>query len=153
MRWSKEIPSAFSSYSNFGVGLLGHVLGKLAGTDYRAALKERVLIPLGMLETSSESCDEQTAQLATANKKKNKPTKHWDFSEVTVAAGGVRSSLSDMFKFLRANIDPETSELADEIVMGARQELVNRLDSYQVEHPEVLERVVEFVLEVWVKNR
>jgi len=39
-------------YSNFGVGLLGHVLGKLAGSDYRTALKERVLMPLGMLNTS-----------------------------------------------------------------------------------------------------
>ena len=88
-------------YSNFGVGLLGHALGKVAGSDYRTALKERVLIPLGMLNTSADSCNEQIAQLATAHKKKNKPTKHWDFTEVTAAAGGVRSSLADMVKFLR----------------------------------------------------
>ena len=29
-----------SSYSNFGVGLLGHALGKLAGSDYRTAAQE-----------------------------------------------------------------------------------------------------------------
>lgn len=104
-------------YSNFAVGLLGHVLGKLAGSDYRQALNERVLAPLGMLDTSTEASDEQSTQLATAHKKKNKPTKHWDFTEVTVAAGGVRSSLLDMFKFLRANIDPATTKLADEIMM------------------------------------
>ena len=28
-------------YSNFGVGLLGHALGKVAGSDYRTALKEK----------------------------------------------------------------------------------------------------------------
>ncbi len=106
-----------ASYSNLGVGLLGHVLGKLAGSDYRTALKERVLIPLGMLDTSTGSCDEQRAQLATSHKTKNKTTKHWDFTDVTVAAGGVRSSLSDMFRFLRANVHPTTSELADEIMM------------------------------------
>ena len=105
------------SYSNFGVGLLGHVLGKLAGSDYRTALKERVLLPLGMLNTSTEASVEQTAQLATAHKKKNKPTKHWDFTEATVAAGGVRSSHSDMVKFLRANVHPEESCLADELAM------------------------------------
>jgi CubicO group peptidase (beta-lactamase class C family) len=104
-------------YSNLGVGLLGHVLGKLAGSDYRPALKERVLIPLGMLNTSTESSDEQTAQLATAHKRKNKPTKHWDFTEVTVAAGGVRSSLLDMLKFLRANIYQGESCMADELTM------------------------------------
>ena len=106
-----------SSYSNLGVGLLGHVLGKLAGSDYRTALQERVLIPLGMLNTSTEASDEQAAQLATAQKKKNKPTKHWDFTEVTAAAGGVRSSLADMVKFLRTNVDPKRSELADALAI------------------------------------
>jgi len=37
--------------------------------------------------------------------------------------------------------------LADEIVLQARQELVNRLDSYQVEHPELLQKVVDFIQE------
>lgn len=106
-----------ASYSNFGVGLLGHALGKLAGSDYRVALNERVLTPLGMLDTSTESSDEQAARLATAHTKKDKPAKHWDFTEVTVAAGGVRSSLSDMLKFLRANIRPETSALSEELRM------------------------------------
>lgn len=48
-------------------------------------------------------------------------------------------------------LDPRTFDtlrhipLADEIVQGARQELVNRLDSYEVEHPEVIRAVVEFI--------
>jgi len=35
--------------------------------------------------------------------------------------------------------------LSDEIVVKARQELVHRLDSYQVEYPELLDQVVEFI--------
>lgn len=48
-------------------------------------------------------------------------------------------------------LDPRTYDtlrhipLAEEIVIQARQELVNRLDSYQVEHPETLRAVVEFI--------
>ncbi len=48
-------------------------------------------------------------------------------------------------------LDPRTYDtlrhlpLADEIVQYARQELVNRLDSYQVEHPRVLQDVVDFI--------
>ncbi len=48
-------------------------------------------------------------------------------------------------------LDPRTFDslrhipLADEIVQHARQELVNRLDSYQIEHPRVLLAVVEFI--------
>jgi adenylate kinase len=50
-------------------------------------------------------------------------------------------------------LDPRTYDtlrhipLADEIVIQARQELVNRLDGYQVEHPELLKNVVDFVQE------
>ncbi len=48
-------------------------------------------------------------------------------------------------------LDPRTYDmlrhipLADEIVIKARQELVNRLDSYQVEHTETLQKVVQFI--------
>lgn len=107
-------------YSNFGVGLLGHALGKIAGSDFHAALKERVLIPLGMLDTTSKSGDTQTGLLASAHQKKNKATKHWDFTEVTAGAGAVRSSLSEMFKFLHANVYPGQSSLGDELAMMRR---------------------------------
>jgi adenylate kinase len=48
-------------------------------------------------------------------------------------------------------LDPRTFDalrhipLADEIVLNARQELVNRLDGYQVEHPELMRAVVDFI--------
>jgi adenylate kinase len=50
-------------------------------------------------------------------------------------------------------LDPRTYDslrhipLAHEIVQHARQELVNRLDEYQVERPELLRAVVEFIQE------
>jgi len=48
-------------------------------------------------------------------------------------------------------LDPRTYDtlrhlpLADEIIKGARQDLVNRLDGYQVEHPDLLKAVVHFI--------
>lgn len=48
-------------------------------------------------------------------------------------------------------LDPRTFDLlrrlplASEIVRHARQDLVRRLDSYKVEHPELLQAVVEFI--------
>jgi adenylate kinase len=48
-------------------------------------------------------------------------------------------------------LDPRTYDtlrlipLADEIVQNARQELVNRLDSYQVRDPQLLQSVVDFI--------
>ncbi len=48
-------------------------------------------------------------------------------------------------------LDPRTYDivrlipLAEELVREARQELVNRLDSYQIEHPQLLKSVVDFI--------
>ncbi len=48
-------------------------------------------------------------------------------------------------------LDPRTYDtlrhipLADELVREARQELVNRLDGYQVEYPQLLKSVVDFI--------
>lgn len=48
-------------------------------------------------------------------------------------------------------LDPRTFDvlrklpLASEIIRHARQELVRRLDSYKVEHPELMQSVVEFI--------
>jgi adenylate kinase len=50
-------------------------------------------------------------------------------------------------------LDPRTYDtlrhipLAAEIVQHARQELVNRLDGYQVEHPDLFQAVVDFIQE------
>ena len=50
-------------------------------------------------------------------------------------------------------LDPRTYDtlrqipIASEIVQHARQDMVNRLDGYQVEHPELLAEVVDFVQE------
>jgi adenylate kinase len=50
-------------------------------------------------------------------------------------------------------LDPRTYDtlrhipLSEEIVEHARQELVNRLDSYQIEHPTLLKTVVNFIQE------
>ena len=40
-----------------------------------------------------------------------------------------------------------TPQVAEDIVQRARQELVKRLDGYQVEHPELLKAVVDFIQE------
>ena len=98
-----------------GVGLLGHALGKIAGTDFHLSLRQHVLDPLEMECTSSESRSSQI--LAQPHQSRNKPTPAWEFKEVTAAAGSVRSSLNDMLKFLRANVDPEQSSLREEFLL------------------------------------
>lgn len=43
------------AYSNFGVGLLGYLLGRVHGGGYEAALTEHVIAPLGLDRTAFEA--------------------------------------------------------------------------------------------------
>jgi adenylate kinase len=64
-----------------------------------------------------------------------------------------RNIISELDYQSSLELDPRTYDtlrhipLADEIVLQARQELVNRLDGYQVEHADLLQSVVGFVQE------
>lgn len=44
-------PGALYEYSNFGMGLLGHLLARLAQTDYESLLRQRIADPLGLADT------------------------------------------------------------------------------------------------------
>ena len=92
-------------YSNLGVGLLGYLLGRAAGTDYETLLRERVTGPLGMNDTLVTLSATQAARLAPAFDTYMRPTPPWELS-VHVGAGGIRSTAADMLKFARATLDP-----------------------------------------------
>ncbi|MEO0480751.1 MAG: serine hydrolase [Planctomycetota bacterium] len=48
-------PGDYSGYSNLGVALLGQAIAKAAGADYDALVRERILDPLGMTQSSVDS--------------------------------------------------------------------------------------------------
>jgi CubicO group peptidase (beta-lactamase class C family) len=92
-------------YSNYGYGLLGFVLSRRLGTGYGEAIRQRILEPLGMSDTAVTLDEDQTARFATGHDAKGAPTSHWD-SPGMPGGGALRSSVSDMLKFLRANLEP-----------------------------------------------
>ncbi|MFD6279552.1 serine hydrolase domain-containing protein [Streptomyces sp. NPDC060209] len=99
-------PGSRVLYSNFGGGLLGHVLARAAGGtggDYPALLAERVTGPLGLADTD---CDPDLPQA----------TGHWHgrtrpalLMPGLTAAGAVRSSARDLLRVLAALLDPDTA--------------------------------------------
>ena len=92
-----------SRYSNYGMGLLGHLLARTGGQPYAALLEERILAPLGMSATQIGSCGEGTATVQGF--RKGQPTPPWTFGALE-GAGGLRSTVDDLTAFARACIDP-----------------------------------------------
>jgi CubicO group peptidase (beta-lactamase class C family) len=99
---TRDIGSQFE-YSNFGVGLLGHVLSLKAGMPYEALVKQRILDPLEMDHTAITLTPWMKTHLAKGHNNAGAVVMNWDVG-VLAGAGGLRSTLNDMLKFAVANL-------------------------------------------------
>lgn len=104
----RDIGSQYE-YSNYAVGLLGHVLATQQHTTYEALMVAVIAKPLGM---------EDTRVVFTPAMKKNLAMGHADGIQVenwdlpTLAgAGAIRSTAADMLKYLSANMGKTQSKL------------------------------------------
>jgi D-alanyl-D-alanine-carboxypeptidase/D-alanyl-D-alanine-endopeptidase len=95
-------------YSNLGVGLLGHVLALRAGKSYEALMRERILAPLGMNNTTITLTPQHRALLAPGHNAGGDTVSNWDLPTFA-GAGALRSNIEDMLKFLRANLQPSSN--------------------------------------------
>jgi CubicO group peptidase (beta-lactamase class C family) len=110
---SKDAPA---EYSNLGAGLLGHILGLRHGKGYDSAITEHVLRPLGMNDSAIELSEEQKRRFAPGHDPDGNRVSAWNLAEPIAGAGAIRSSASDLLKFVAAQIDaPQGSGLADAI--------------------------------------
>ena len=110
------------SYSNLGVGLLGHLLGLVDGRGYRSALHAHVLEPLGLAETGFD-CPQRGA----TGHHEGQPVPHWHF-QALAGAGALCSTAADLARLIEAYRSESgllAHDLADdlEIVADARDGL------------------------------
>jgi D-alanyl-D-alanine-carboxypeptidase/D-alanyl-D-alanine-endopeptidase len=106
----RDIGAEFE-YSNLGFGLLGHALSRAAGKEYRELVRERILEPLGMRNTSYHREGEVGAWHAQGYTDGGEAAPFWDAGEAIAGAGGLRSSVEDMLLYLRAQLGPADTEL------------------------------------------
>jgi CubicO group peptidase (beta-lactamase class C family) len=90
-----------ASYSNFGVAVLGEALAAAWGTSYSDALREHVLEPLGMMQTSVGVAGLRPPDDLAPGHFGGKRVPNWTF-QAFAPAGAIRSSARDMAKFLAA---------------------------------------------------
>lgn len=92
----KREPGGKVVYSNYGYGLLGYLLAEAAGTTYAELVRTRITEPLGMARTGLD-----TPGLVQGHTFSGRPTPPWDLAALA-GAGGLRSTASDMLRFLAA---------------------------------------------------
>ncbi|MEO0476267.1 MAG: serine hydrolase [Planctomycetota bacterium] len=107
-------PGTEARYSNLGVGLLGYALAKQAGMPYEDLLRKRVLAPLGMEGTTVSLREADQAHMAAPHTGDAEPAHLWTI-ETLAGAGGVRSNIRDMLTYAAAQLDPDSTPLAEAI--------------------------------------
>jgi CubicO group peptidase (beta-lactamase class C family) len=98
-------------YSNLGVGLLGQALSMRAGKSYEALVRERILEPLHMDHTGVTLTPWMQEHLARGHAAGGGLVPNWDVPALA-GAGALRSTMSDMLKFAKANLDDSGGRLS-----------------------------------------
>jgi len=109
--WLWRPPGSGYRYSNFGFAVLGHALALAAGESYDQLVLDRVCRPLGLGETMFDLTPDARSRRETGHGRRGHPVPDWDLAAFT-PAGGLRSTISDMVRFLRVNLNPGRSDLA-----------------------------------------
>ncbi len=116
----RRAPRSEHEYSNFAVSWLGHMLCRRAGLNYEQLMASRITEPLEMKDTVIDLSEDQIERMATAHSSFDKETSNWEFADLP-GAGGIRSTTSDMMKFMAANLNPPEGKLGDAIELAWKQ--------------------------------
>lgn len=104
-------PGALFEYSNLGVGLLGHALSRADGKSYEQFQRDRIWVPLGMTRTAITLTLWMQEHLALGHDANGGIAANWDLPTFA-GAGAIRSTASDMLKFVAAAANTETGPLS-----------------------------------------
>lgn len=106
---SRDIGTQYE-YSNLGMGLLGHILELHTGKTYEELVMSRITKPLGMTSTAINFTAAMTEKLALGHNDQLEVVSNWDITTLA-GAGAIRSTTSDMVKFVIANISTNDTSL------------------------------------------
>lgn len=104
-------PEGHFEYSNFGLGLLGHLMILKSGKDFEVLVKERLLNALGMKSTFITLDGSNSKNIIQGYDDLGVRAPIWT-DHVLTGAGSFLSNATDMVKFIRANLNEEQSPVS-----------------------------------------
>jgi len=96
---------AKSEYSNLGVGLLGYILTQKSKKSYEDLMQKYIFKPLKMKNSTTLLSNVSQENLIKGRDLQGEIISNWNFTDALVGAGGIKSSASDMVKFIRKNLE------------------------------------------------
>jgi D-alanyl-D-alanine-carboxypeptidase/D-alanyl-D-alanine-endopeptidase len=97
-------PGLVYLYSNIGMGLLGHTLGLIDGSNFEELLTREIFTVLGMKCSSVFLTEEQKTNLAIGYDSNLNATLSWDSQDCLQGSGAIKSCLNDLLIYMEANM-------------------------------------------------
>ncbi|MFD2824699.1 serine hydrolase [Lacinutrix iliipiscaria] len=117
-------------YSNLGMGLLGHILELQSGKTFEQLLIDNIAKPLGMNDTAIALNESMKKRLAKGHDGLAE-VENWDI--ITMAgAGGIRSTVSDMVKYIQANMGVTKSSFYNAMQLSHESAYKNKENNYEI---------------------
>lgn len=113
-----RLPGSVYQYSNIGMGLLGHTLGIIYGTNYEDLLTKEIFSVLGMKRSSVFLTAEQKENLAYGHDSNLAVTRSWDANDCLQGSGTIKSCLNDLFNYMEANMGLKESPLGEAMALA-----------------------------------
>lgn len=107
------------SYSNYGVGLLGHLLGKVYKTSWEKAVMTKICEPLGLANTRMTVTGNRALVATPYDGKKR--VSSWNFDAVA-GAGALRSNIGDVLRFGQALASAQNTPLAAAMALAMQKQ-------------------------------
>lgn len=117
-------------YSNYGAGLLGHILARHADTSYEALVETRIADVLGLGDTRITLSPAMQERLAKGHNG-SVEVANWDIPTLA-GAGALRSTAHDMLAFLAANMGLVETPLRDALALSHEVQIDNPSGGMQV---------------------
>lgn len=107
-------------YSNFGMGLLGHLLEIKINEKYEQLVKDKLLIPLKMNNTFITIDISFQDLIAQGYNENDQPTPIW-IDSVLSGAGSFLSNGEDMIKFIKANLNENETSVSNSLLKSQKK--------------------------------
>ena len=126
-------------YSNFGMGLLGHILELKTNVKYEKLVKEKLLQPIGMNNTFITLDSVNKTNIVQGYDPEGNKAPIWT-DNVLTGAGSFLSNGNDMIKFLKANLNSNATVISKSLIKTQENKLngIKGLGWIQPQSPEKL---------------
>ena len=126
---TRDVGEAYE-YSNYGMGLLGHILELQTGKSYEELVLEKIAAVFKMKNTRIALTENMKEHLAKGHAA-GKEVENWDIISLA-GAGGIRSTTVDMVNFIKANMSDQNTPIHKAMKMTHQVSYSNTTQNFEM---------------------